>query len=112
MITIDAKNRTMGRVASEAASSLLGKRTPGFQKHVKQDVRVSIVNASQVRLSPKKAKAPVTRYSGHPGGLTVETVGGELSRKGYAAGFRRMVLGMLPRNRQRATIIKRLTVTD
>ncbi|HEY4508014.1 MAG TPA: uL13 family ribosomal protein [Candidatus Paceibacterota bacterium] len=111
-MTVDAQNRTMGRVASEAASFLLGKRSVGFAKNAKSSEPVEIVNASKVRISAKKEKAPVTRYSGHPGGLTSETMGAQIARKGWDAAFRRMVLGMLPRNRLRAQIIKRLKVTD
>lgn len=112
MLTVNAENNTMGRVAAEAASFLLGKRSPGFAKNAKGSEPVLIINASKVRLSAKKGKAPVTRYSGHPGGLTSETMAGQIARKGWDAAFRRMVMGMLPKNRLRAEIIKRLKVTD
>ena len=52
--TIDATNRAVGRVASEAAMFLMGKDTPAFRKNVVPEVKVTIENASKIKFDPKK----------------------------------------------------------
>jgi ribosomal protein L13 len=52
------------------------------------------------------------RYSGYPGGRRETSVKEFIAKKGRAELLRKVILGMLPRNRQRSRIIKRLTVKD
>ena len=74
MITIDAKDKTLGRVASAAAKALLGKHSATFAKNVVAQDGVTIINASRVRLSGTKHKdKEYVRYSGYPGGQKIET---------------------------------------
>jgi large subunit ribosomal protein L13 len=52
------------------------------------------------------------RFSGFPSGITVETVGQVIGKKGNKELFRRAVDGMLPRNKLRAKMIKNLKITE
>ncbi|NTV44260.1 MAG: 50S ribosomal protein L13 [Candidatus Yonathbacteria bacterium] len=111
--TIDAQGKSLGRVATEAASVLMGKNTVTFARNITPDVQVRIVNASKAAVSDKKKGEKVyTRYSGYPGGLKGETLAQVIARKGYQEVFRRAVKGMLPKNRLQPVMMKRLTVED
>lgn len=111
MITIDAKDKTLGRVASAAAKALLGKHSAAFAKNVVAQDGVKIVNASRVRLSGTKTKdKEYVRYSGYPGGQKIETYGMLTARLGHEEALRRAVKGMLPKNRLQAKRMKMLTI--
>src|SRR3989338_1723581 len=72
--TIDASGRTLGRVASEVAMSLMGKTQPSFERNKYSGMPVIVVNASKLRITEKKlAEIYHTRYSGIPGGLRILT---------------------------------------
>ncbi len=108
---IDAKGKRMGRVASEAARLLRGKALASFTPNELSGVEVVIEHAGELALAPKKQLQTVyKRYSGYPGGLKAETLGERVAKKGIGEALRKVILGMLPRNRQRARIIKGLTV--
>lgn len=111
-VTIDAAGTSMGRVAAQAAKALQGKHRADFQPRENSGTKVAIVNAAKTKHAAKKLASTSTRYSGHPGGLTHETLQGEIARRGYYEAYRRVVRGMIPKNRQRDVIIKNLTVTD
>ena len=111
MITIDAKDQTLGRVASAAAVVLLGKHTVAFAKNTVAQEGVTIINASKVRLSGAKQKdKKYVRYSGYPGGQKIENYAMLTARKGETEAIRKAVLGMLPKNRLQAKRIKMLTI--
>ena len=113
MITIDAKGKTLGRLASEAAKVLLGKHKATFVKHQIVGEEVKVINASKVRITGAKAKdKEYIRYSGYPGGQKKEVYGMLVARRGYGEAIRRAVLGMLPKNRLQAKRIKLLTVEE
>lgn len=111
MITIDAKDKMLGRVASAAAKILLGKHKPTFAKNMVMGEEVTITNASKIRISGNKKTAKVyVRYSGYPGGQKKEAYGMLAARRGEAEVIRRAVLGMLPKNRLQAKRIKLLKI--
>ncbi|MDO8517720.1 MAG: 50S ribosomal protein L13 [bacterium] len=111
MITIDAKDKTLGRVASAAAVVLLGKHTAVFAKNTVAQEGVTIINASKVRLSGAKTKdKKYVRYSGYPGGQKIENYAMLVARKGQTEAIRKAVLGMLPKNRLQAKRIKMLII--
>lgn len=110
--TIDAKGRTLGRVASEAASALLGKKSPHYVKNFVLPVEVTITNAGALSISEKKlAQKEYTRYTGYPGGLRVTTLQMLKDKKGIEEMVRKAVDGMIPRNKLRKERMKRLTIT-
>ena len=120
MITIDAQDKILGRVASEAAKALMGKHKPSFVKHQVVGEEVTITNSSKVRLTGTKARTKeYVRYSGYPGGQKIETYAqltakGQERRahRGHAEAIRRAVLGMLPKNKLQAKRIKLLTIKN
>ena len=113
MITIDAKGKILGRVASEAAKVILGKHKATFVKHQIVGEEVTVINASKIRITGAKAKdKEYIRYSGYPGGQKKETYGMLVARRGYGEAIRRAVLGMLPKNRLQAKRIKLLTIEE
>ena len=113
MITIDAQDKTLGRVASAAAKVLLGKHTAAFAKHTASGEEVKIINASKVRISGNKARAKAyVRYSGYPGGQKSETYRQLVARKGEREVIRKAVLGMLPKNKLQKPRIKLLTIEN
>ncbi len=110
---INAENRTVGRVASEAASLMLGKKSTAFVKNAIVGSPVKIVNASKVRVSGSKAKTKIYKhYTGHPGGLKGESYNMLKERRGAKEILRLAVYGMLPGNRLRAPRMKLLTIEE
>lgn len=113
MTTIDAHNKTLGRVASAAAKALLGKHTAVFAKNVVAEGEVKIINAAGLKISGDKARQKeYIRYSGYPGGQKSETYAQLTERRGNREVLRRAVLGMLPKNRLQAKRIKNLIIEN
>jgi len=113
MITIDAQDKTLGRVASAAAKALLGKGSATFAKNVVASEEVKVVNASKVRMTGDKTRAKAyVRYSGYPGGQKFETYKHLAARRGQSEAIRRAVMGMLPKNKLRARRIKFLIIEN
>ena len=111
--TIDATDRTLGRVASEAAHALLGKRSAHFVKNAAMPITVIIENASKLHLPKKRQEGKIyTHYTGYPGGLREVRMDMMITKKGIEEVVRKTVDGMIPRNKLRKERMKRLTITD
>ncbi|MDO8593458.1 MAG: 50S ribosomal protein L13 [bacterium] len=111
--TIDATDRTLGRVCSEAAHALLGKRSVHFAKNQAIPVTVTINNASKLHLPARRTKGKVyTRYTGYPGGFYTMTMDEMITKKGIAEVVKKTVDGMIPRNKLRKPRMKNLIVTE
>lgn len=109
--TIDATDRTLGRVASEAAHALLGKRSVHFTKNMAIPMTVVVENASKMHLPSTRTKGKVyTRYTGFPDGLREMTMEEMIAKKGIEEVVKKTVDGMIPRNRLRAPRMKNLVV--
>src|SRR3989338_1757380 len=105
--TIDATDRTLGRVCSEAASALLGKRSVNFAKNQAIPVTVTIANASKLHLPSRRTKGKIyTRYTGYPGGFYEMTMEEMITKKGIAEVVKKTVDGMIPRNKLRKPRMK------
>jgi large subunit ribosomal protein L13 len=109
---IDATNKKLGRIATEVATLLRGKNVPSFTPYLMPVNTVTITNASKIDISAAKLEEEYKRYSGYPGGLTHETRGHLLTRRGYAPVFEHTIRGMLPPNRLRDRIMKHLTIVE
>ncbi len=109
---IDASGKRLGKIATEAASVLLGKNAANFTKHLAAEVEVAIENASKMDVSPKKATEIYDTYSGFPGGRKVETLAHLGKRRGYAEVLKRTISGMLPNNKLKKQLIKNLNITE
>jgi len=110
--TIDATNRRLGVVATEATKVLLGKTTTDFARHTVAPITVIITHASKLDLSEKKRDEIYQTYSGYPGGRRVETLDHLGKRRGYAEVIRRTVAGMLPNNKLKKPVLKNLIITE
>ena len=110
---LDASGKTLGRIATEAATTLMGKHTPAFAKNKVGGEETKIINAGKLRMSGTKTDTKVySRYSGYPGGLTQETFKELVARRGTREALRKAIYGMLPGNRLRAARMKLLTIEE
>jgi len=96
---IDAEGKTLGRLASEAASIIRGKHKPDFTPHVDTGDFVIVLNASKIVLTGKKLQNKMYyRHSQYPGGLKTTSAGDMLKTKPERV-IELAVYGMLPKNR-------------
>ena len=110
--TIDTANKSLGRVASEAAVLLMGKNTTGYSRNKVTPVEVHITNAAQVKIAPKSLDKVFRHHTGYRGSLKEVTMERFIKEKGYKELFRKTIYGMLPINKLRPQIIKNLHVTE
>ena len=109
--TIDATDRTLGRVASEAAHALLGKRSAQYAQNLALPMQVIIENASKLHLPARRTTGKVyTHYTGYPGGLREISMKELITKKGIEEVVYKTVDGMIPRNKLRAPRMKNLIV--
>ena len=98
-VLVDASGKTLGRLATQIADVLRGKRKPEYTPHVDVGDFVVVINASRVAVTGnKREQKRYYRHSGYPGGLRSRTLGDQLERRPEEV-IRRAVRGMLPRNR-------------
>ncbi|MCA9644086.1 MAG: 50S ribosomal protein L13 [Polyangiaceae bacterium] len=107
---VDAKNKSLGRLASEVAKVLRGKHKATFTPHVDTGDFVIVINAEQVKVTGSKFDdKKYYRHSGYPGGMTTRSFG-ELIALKPAAPIELAVKGMLPKNALGRKMIKKLKV--
>ena len=96
---VDAEGQTLGRLATQIADALRGKRKPEYTPHCDTGDFVIVVNAAKIRVTGNKINDKLyRRHSGYPGGLRTRTLGDMLERRPEEV-IRKAVKGMLPRNR-------------
>ena len=109
-IIIDAKDRTLGRIATETAHNLMAKSDAGYSPNTAPKIRVKVLNISKAKISGKKiAQTTYKKYSGYPGSLKYLSVK-KFWEKNPKMTFKRIVRGMLPKNRLRKGILKNLII--
>lgn len=107
---VDATDVPLGRLSTVVANILRGKHKPTYTPHVDTGDNVIIVNASNVKLTGKKASDKIySRHSGHPGGLKQVSAGELLERKPERL-VELSIKGMLPSNKLGRKQIKKLHV--
>lgn len=106
----DAEGQVLGRLATQIADILRGKKKPIFTPHIDTGDHVIIINAQKVRLTGKKIQQKnYYRYSGYPGGL--KTIPAEKMMKEKPEEIiKSAVRGMLPKNKLGRQIFKKLKV--
>jgi len=113
MKTIDAAGKSLGRVATEIAMSLMGKTSAKFQRHVYSGFPVKVVNASKIRITNKKLEEIThKRYSGYRGGLRILKGTETAEKKGMKELVKLAVFQMLPGNKLRREMMKNLKIED
>lgn len=96
---VDARGKTLGRLASQVAAVLRGKHKPTYTPHVDSGDYVIVINAKDVRLTGKKLDKKIYyRHSRYPGGLKMRTAGEMLETRPEKM-IELAVWGMLPHNR-------------
>jgi large subunit ribosomal protein L13 len=111
--TIDAQGKRIGRVASEAATILMGKNSTAYARNIAPEVKVAIINTGKAYISSKKKGDKIyVNFTGFRGGLFNEKLGDLIERKGASEAFRRAVYRMLPSNGLRKKMMLNLTITD
>jgi large subunit ribosomal protein L13 len=109
-LLVDASGKTLGRLATQLADILRGKRKPEYTPHVDTGDFVIVVNAREVVVSGNKRETKLYhRHSGYPGGLRTRTFEEMLERRPEEV-IRIAVKGMLPRNRLARQQLRKLKV--
>lgn len=106
--TIDATNKILGRLAVEIANLLRGKNKSDFVPYLDKGDEVIVSNTDKIRVTGQKLKKKIYyRHSGYPGGLK-ETKLEQAMKQDSREVIRKAVYGMLPKNKLRDKIIKKL----
>ena len=109
-LVVDANGQTLGRLSTQIADALRGKRKPEYTPHCDTGDFVVVVNAAKIRVTGNKLSDKVYyRHSGYPGGLRTRTLGEMLDRRPEEV-IRRAVKGMLPRSRLARQQLRKLKV--
>jgi large subunit ribosomal protein L13 len=107
---VDADGRTLGRLATQIANVLRGKRKPEYTPHCDTGDFVVVVNAEKVAVTGNKREDKLYwRHSGYPGGIRSRSLGEMLERRPEEV-LRRAVKGMLPRNRLARQQLRKLKI--
>ncbi|MFA6514963.1 MAG: uL13 family ribosomal protein [Candidatus Paceibacterota bacterium] len=111
--TIDASGKSLGVVSSAAAKALMGKNSPDYVANKIADVLVVIINTSKTKMTERRLNETLHEtYSGQPGGFKTKTNAKILDIKGWKGLYELAVYGMLPANKLRPLMMKRLTIKD
>jgi len=107
---VDASGKTLGRLASQVASLLMGKHKPIYSPHLDTGDYVVVINAAKIKVSGKKTVQKIYyRHTGYPGGLKSPTF-----REVFSSHPTRVielaVKGMLPHNRLGRAMFRKLKV--
>lgn len=107
---IDAEGKSLGRVASLAATYLRGKHKPTYTPHIDCGDNIIIINAEKVNLTGNKLNDKIYyNHSMYQGGLRERTA--KVMREQYPTEMiERAVKGMLPHNRLGRQMYKKLFV--
>ena len=107
---VDAEGKTLGRLATQIADTLRGKRKPQFTPHVDTGDFVIVVNAEKIQVTGNKLdQKRYYRHSGYPGGIKQRTLREQLERRPTEV-IRKAVKGMLPKNKLASAQITKLKI--
>ena len=109
-LLVDAEGQTLGRLATQIADALRGKRKPVYTPHVDTGDFVIVVNAAKVALSGSKLEQKhAYRHSGYPGGLRSVSYASLMESHPERA-VEKAVRGMLPKNSLGRKTLRKLKV--
>jgi large subunit ribosomal protein L13 len=107
---VDASNKTLGRLSSDIALTLTGKKKICYSPHQDLGDYVILINAKKINISGKKSKdKKYHHYSGYPGGLKSINFESRLAKSPEWV-IRKAVMGMLPANNTRSKRLERLKI--
>ncbi len=105
---IDAKDKTLGKIATKVADKLRGKDKPIFSPHMDCGDFVIVINANKIKLSGNKLEDKMYySHSGFPSGLKQTNAKSLLEKKPTKA-LELAISGMLPKNRLRKVFMDKL----
>ncbi|MDA1209075.1 MAG: 50S ribosomal protein L13 [bacterium] len=109
-VIVDAEGQTVGRIATKIASTLRGKHNLAFSPHQLCGDHVVVINAAKLAFPQKKLLQKLYRsHSGYLGHLKTTTLKQMMDKKPENV-VTIAVRRMLPANRLRAQMLKRLHV--
>lgn len=107
---IDAKGKTLGRLASQIAKILQGKHKASFDPSKEGDEIVEVINTRELKITGKKFKSKFyfshSGYLGHEKKIPLE----KIWQKDPGEILKRAVYGMLPKNKLRSRRMRRLKI--
>tara|TARA_A100001011_G_scaffold155972_1_gene164439 strand:+ start:782 stop:1216 length:435 start_codon:yes stop_codon:yes gene_type:complete len=107
---LDASDKVLGRLATKIADRIRGKDKPSFTPHTDGGDYVIVVNAEKIKVTGSKSTdKKYYTHSLYPGGLKTRTFK-DLNEKNPEKIIENAVKGMLPKNKLRKEIIKKLKV--
>lgn len=111
VITIDAKDKVLGRLASEVALHLRGKNNPAFERNnINAGSEVCVFNVDFLKFTGNKLGQKLYRkHTGYAGGLKSSALQKEMEKDSTGV-FRKAVSGMLPKNKLREQMLKKLKI--
>ena len=107
---VNADGKILGRLATEVADLIRGKKKPQFSSHLDTGDFVVVINAEKIRVTGRKLDQKVYySHSQYPGGIKAETLKELLKRKPEEA-VKRAVWGMIPKGKLGRSVYKKLKV--
>ena len=107
---VDAEGKTLGRLASEVAAILRGKKKPTYTPHIDCGDYVIVINAEKVEVTGKKRSDKIYKHhTGYPGGLR-EVNFETLQEKDPTEIIKHAVKGMMPKGKLGRQMYKKLKV--
>ncbi|MFN2152254.1 MAG: 50S ribosomal protein L13 [Anaerolineales bacterium] len=109
-VVVDANDQTLGRLATQISTLMLGKHKPGFTPGVEMGDYVIVVNAAHIKVTGNKMDDKMYhRHTGYPGGLKSINLRDLLAKKPEMV-IEKAVWGMLPHNRMGRHLMRKLRV--
>jgi len=109
-IELDATDKAPGRLAAAIAMALRGKTKPGFTPHIDAGATVTVINASKLKFTGRKlAQKDYYHHTQHAGGIK-RTPMKKAFETNPAKVIEHAVNGMLPKNKLRNEMMKRLII--
>ncbi|OGD15783.1 MAG: 50S ribosomal protein L13 [Candidatus Aminicenantes bacterium RBG_16_63_14] len=107
---VNAEGRILGRLATEVADLIRGKRKPQFTSHLDTGDFVVVVNAEKIKVTGRKLdQKKYYTHSLYPGGIKEETLKDLLARKPEEV-IKKAVWGMVPKGKLGRALYKKLKV--
>lgn len=107
---LDAENAVLGRIATQAATLLMGKHKPTYTPFLDTGDHVIVINAKKVKLTGRKEDQKMYRHhSGYPGGLK-EVKASRMRETRPERMLELAIAGMLPKTKLGKQMVRKLNV--
>ena len=109
-ILVDAKDKTLGRLASALASRLRGKHRPEYTPNADLGDYIGVSNANKINVTRDKLnQKKYFKHSGYPGGIKSKSLNKVIENSPEDA-IRMAVKGMLPKNKLGKKMLTKLKI--